>query len=389
VAGALSIQSLSKSYAGLRAVDRVSLDAADGEFVTLLGPSGSGKTTTLQMVAGFVQPDSGRVFLDGRELTGVPAYRRNIGMVFQNYALFPHMTVEQNIAFPLDARGIGRAESRPRIARALEMVGLSGLEKRVPRQLSGGQQQRVALARAIVFQPPLLLMDEPLGALDKKLRDRLQLEIMELSRGLGVTVIYVTHDQEEALVMSNRIAVFHRGRIEQIGAPSDLYERPASVFVAGFIGESNMFTGDLELSGATAALRSGDGVLRVDACEARQVAASGTQATVVVRPERLSVHPAASAPRGPEARTAARLAGRIREVIYLGAVRKYVVDLRDGARVAARVATELDGSHLSVGDEVVVTWDVDRGIVLPGGTDAVDAGEPSQASAPPKPPTEG
>ncbi|MGH7123567.1 MAG: ABC transporter ATP-binding protein, partial [Stellaceae bacterium] len=294
MAGALSVQSLSKSYAGLRAVDRVSLDAADGEFVTLLGPSGSGKTTTLQMVAGFVQPDAGRVFLDGRELTGVPAYRRNIGMVFQNYALFPHMTVEQNIAFPLDARGIARAESRQRIGRALEMVGLSGLEGRTPRQLSGGQQQRVALARAIVFQPPLLLMDEPLGALDKKLRDRLQLEIMELSRGLGVTVIYVTHDQEEALVMSNRIAVFHRGRIEQIGAPSDLYERPTSVFVAGFIGESNMFTGDLELNGDAAAVRAGNLVLRVDACAARQVAASGKQATIVVRPERLRVHSAAS-----------------------------------------------------------------------------------------------
>jgi putative spermidine/putrescine transport system ATP-binding protein len=379
VAGALSIQSLSKSYAGLRAVDRVSLDAADGEFVTLLGPSGSGKTTTLQMVAGFVQPDQGRVFLDGRELTGVPAYRRNIGMVFQNYALFPHMTVEQNVAFPLDARGIGRAESRQRIARALEMVGLSGLERRTPRQLSGGQQQRVALARAIVFQPPLLLMDEPLGALDKKLRDRLQLEIMELSRGLGVTVIYVTHDQEEALVMSNRIAVFHRGRIEQIGSPSDLYERPASVFVAGFIGESNMFMGDLELDGDAAAVRAGNRVLRVDACAARQALASGKQATVVVRPERLRVHPAASAPlQEPESKTAARLPGRIREAIYLGAVRKYVVDLGDGTRVAARVPTELDGTQLSAGDEVLVSWDLDRGIVLPGGSDGADvSGEPS------------
>jgi putative spermidine/putrescine transport system ATP-binding protein len=382
VAGALSIQSLGKSYAGLRAVDRVSLDAADGEFVTLLGPSGSGKTTTLQMVAGFVQPDAGRVFLDGRELTGVPAYRRNIGMVFQNYALFPHMTVEQNIAFPLDARGIGRAESRQRVARALEMVGLSGLERRTPRQLSGGQQQRVALARAIVFQPPLLLMDEPLGALDKKLRDRLQLEIMELSRGLGVTVIYVTHDQEEALVMSNRIAVFHRGRIEQIGAPSDLYERPASVFVAGFIGESNMFTGDLELNGDAAAVRAGNWMLRVDGCAARQASASGRQATVVVRPERLRVQSAASnRPEESEGKMAARLPGRIREAIYLGAIRKYVVDLGDGSRVAARVPTELDGSNLSVGSDVMVSWQIDRGIVLPGGADAGDGGDPSEPRA--------
>jgi putative spermidine/putrescine transport system ATP-binding protein len=305
-------------------------------------------------------------------------------MVFQNYALFPHMTVEQNIAFPLDARGVGRAEGRQRIARALEMVGLSGLERRTPRQLSGGQQQRVALARAIVFQPPLLLMDEPLGALDKKLRDRLQLEIMELSRGLGVTVIYVTHDQEEALVMSNRIAVFRRGRIEQIGAPSDLYERPASVFVAGFIGESNMFIGDLEFSGGAAAVRAGSWTLRVDACAARQVSASGQQAIVLVRPERLRVHSVVSAqPPDIEAKAAARLPGRIREAIYLGAVRKYVVDLENGTRVAARVSTELDGSHLSVGDQVLVTWDVDRGIVLPSGADAPDvSGDPSAAAVP-------
>jgi len=294
-------------------------------------------------------------------------------MVFQNYALFPHMTVEQNIAFPLDARGIGRAESRKRIARALDMVGLSGFERRTPRQLSGGQQQRVALARAIVFQPPLLLMDEPLGALDKKLRDRLQLEIMELSRSLGVTVIYVTHDQEEALVMSNRIAIFHRGRIEQIGTPSDLYERPRSVFVAGFIGESNMFTGTLEVAGESAAVRAGDWTVRVDRRAVGQAGAPGQTVTVVVRPERLRVervHASQSDDRATN--LAAVLHGRIHEAIYLGPLRKYVIDLPSGTRLVSRVQTEADGSQLSVGDEVTVSWPIDRGIVLPGGAETTE-----------------
>jgi putative spermidine/putrescine transport system ATP-binding protein len=373
VAGALSIQSVSKTYGDVRAVDRVSLEVAAGEFVTLLGPSGSGKTTTLQMVTGFIEPDEGRIFLDGLELTGVASYRRNIGMVFQNYALFPHMTVEQNIAFPLDARGFGRAESRQRITRALDMVGLTGFERRTPRQLSGGQQQRVALARAIVFQPPLLLMDEPLGALDKKLRDRLQLEIMELSRSLGVTVIYVTHDQEEALVMSNRIAVFHRGRIEQIGTPTDLYEKPRSVFVAGFIGESNMFMGELEFDGHAAAVRAGQWTIRVDARSAELASRSGRTVTLVVRPDRLRVDPAAAVrPVEPGATKAATLPGRVREAIYLGPLRKYVVDLADGIRLISRVQTEMDGSQLSAGDEVWVSWDIDCGIVLPGSADAAE-----------------
>jgi putative spermidine/putrescine transport system ATP-binding protein len=373
VAGTLNIREVSKTYGDVRAVDRVSLDVAAGEFVTLLGPSGSGKTTTLQMVTGFVEPDEGQIFLDGRELTGVASYRRNIGMVFQNYALFPHMTVEQNIAFPLDARGVGRTESRKRIARALDMVGLSGFERRTPRQLSGGQQQRVALARAIVFQPPLLLMDEPLGALDKKLRDRLQLEIMDLSRSLGVTVIYVTHDQEEALVMSNRIAIFHRGRIEQIGTPSDLYERPRSVFVAGFIGESNMFMGTLEAAGERAAVRAGAWTLRVDGRAAGQAGAPGQTVTVVVRPERLRIERAATVQKAePAANLAAALPGRIHEAIYLGALRKYVIDLPGGMRLISRVQTETDGSQLSVGDEVIVSWTIDRGIVLPGGAETTE-----------------
>ncbi len=365
MSGALSLRAVSKTYDRVRAVDRISLDVVAGEFVTLLGPSGSGKTTTLQMITGFVDPDEGQIILDGRELTALASHRRNIGMVFQNYALFPHMNVEQNIAFPLEARGIDRAERRRRIGRALDLVGLGGFERRLPRQLSGGQQQRVALARAIVFQPPLLLMDEPLGALDKKLRDRLQLEIMELSRTLGVTVIYVTHDQEEALAMSNRIAVFHRGRIEQVGPPAELYERPASVFVAGFVGESNMFTGTLEAE----VLRSGPWQLRVDRAKTACLG-HATAATIVVRPERLRVEPASV---GDEA----GLAGIVRQAIYLGATMKYVIELSDGRRVNARMHAGSQSSSIGVGDAVGVSWDIADGIVLPGEPEQTSlAGEP-------------
>ncbi len=360
MSGALSLRGVSKRYGETAAVADLSLDVAAGEFVTLLGPSGSGKTTTLQIVAGFIPPDGGSVVLDGRDLTGVPPYRRNIGMVFQNYALFPHMTVAENVAFPLESRRLTRPEIRRRVAEALGTVRLTGLERRLPRQLSGGQQQRVALARAIVFRPPLLLMDEPLGALDKKLRERLQLEIMEISRGLGVTVVYVTHDQEEALFMSHRIVVYHRGRVEQIGTPVELYERPASVFVAGFVGESNMFTGPLDRSGAVPVLRAGEGPIRVEK-HAGELA--GDRLTVVVRPERLRVEPAGTE-RAEE--RAAVIPGRIREAIYLGSVRKYVVELPTGTRAVARVQTGSEATALAVGDPVEVSWESTHGVLIPG-----------------------
>ena len=239
----LELRDVRKSYAGQAAVAGVDLLLRRHEFLTFLGPSGSGKTTTLMLVAGLQHPDAGSILLDGAPVDRLPPHRRDIGMVFQHYALFPHMTVRRNVAFPLEMCRVGRAETERRVRQALGIVGLSGLGDRLPRQLSGGQQQRVALARATVYRPALLLMDEPLGALDKQLRGQLQLEIKRMHRELRMSVLYVTHDQDEALTMSDRIAVFNAGRVEQVGTPLDLYERPATRFVAGFIGETNFFPG--------------------------------------------------------------------------------------------------------------------------------------------------
>src|SRR3569623_345779 len=235
---------ISKTYDGLaRVVDRLDLDIERGEFLTLLGPSGSGKTTTLMMLAGFEPPTEGEILLEGKPLSRLPPHRRAIGMVFQNYALFPHMSVADNIAFPLTVRGMAREEVARRVERALDMVQLESFAERRPAQLSGGQQQRVALARALVFEPKLVLMDEPLGALDKQLREQMQLEIKHIHRNLGVTVVYVTHDQSEALTMSDRVAGFNDGVIQQLAKPDDLYERPQNAFVAQFIGENNRLKG--------------------------------------------------------------------------------------------------------------------------------------------------
>ena len=235
----LELDGLVKSYGSVRAADQVSLDVHQGEFVTLLGPSGSGKTTLLMMVAGFVAPDRGRVVLDGQDLTRVPPYSRNLGMVFQDYALFPHMTVFDNVAFALKMRRVDGGSIRRQVLETLSVVHLDGLENRYPSQLSGGQQQRVSLARALVYRPRLLLMDEPLGALDKKLREAMQIELKHIQQQVGITVLSVTHDQEEALTLSDRIAVLNRGRLEQVGAAGELYESPNSRFVADFIGETN------------------------------------------------------------------------------------------------------------------------------------------------------
>ena len=229
------------------------LETREGEFVTLLGPSGSGKTTLLLLVAGLIQPDGGEVWIDGKLSTYMPPHRRDIGIVFQNYALFPHMTLFENIAFPLRMRRVPEAKIREEVRRVLAIVQLSGVEDRLPAQLSGGQQQRIALARCMVYQPSLILMDEPLGALDKKLRQQLQLEIRQLHQRLGITVLYVTHDQEEALAMSDRICLMNEGEIEQVGAPSDLYFRPRSVFAADFLGESNLLDAVVTAAGDGAA----------------------------------------------------------------------------------------------------------------------------------------
>jgi ABC-type Fe3+/spermidine/putrescine transport system ATPase subunit len=242
----LSVTGLRKTYGGVTAVDEVSMEIAAGEFVTFLGSSGSGKTTTLMMIAGFCEPDSGSVVVGGRDVTRLAPQKRGLGFVFQQYLLFPHMTVWENVAFPLQLRGVPKAELRRRVGETLEMAGLNGMARRRPRELSGGQQQRVALCRALVYRPPVILMDEPLGALDKKLRDQLQTEIKRIQRELGLTVIYVTHDQEEALVLSDRIAVMRDGRIDQFDTPRELFEGPRTPFVADFLGAANFLAGSVE-----------------------------------------------------------------------------------------------------------------------------------------------
>jgi putative spermidine/putrescine transport system ATP-binding protein len=284
--GFVAFDDVEKSYDGRTlVVKRLNLSIARGEFLTLLGPSGSGKTTILNMIAGFERPTRGTISLDGRPVDRLPPYERNIGMVFQNYALFPHMTAAENVAFPLSVRHIGKAEIAARVSSALDMVRLAPFAERKPAQMSGGQQQRVALARALVFEPSLVLMDEPLGALDKKLREHMQLEIKRLHVMLGVTVIYVTHDQGEALAMSNRVAVFNNGGIAQLGSPDDLYARPQSAFVADFVGENNT------LRGIAANVSDGRCEVKLDGGgEIRALAlgtVEGAACRVAVRPERL------------------------------------------------------------------------------------------------------
>jgi len=307
---------IGKTYDGVtRIVDALDLDIERGEFLTLLGPSGSGKTTTLMLLAGFETPTAGEILFEGKPLSHVPPYRRNIGMVFQNYALFPHMSVAENIGFPLSVRGMAASDIATRVDRALGMVQLGGFGRRRPTQLSGGQQQRVAVARALVFEPKLILMDEPLGALDKQLREQMQLEIRRLHQRLGVTMAYVTHDQAEALTMSDRIAVFHRGRIQQLDTPQQLYEFPKNAFVARFIGENNRLNGSLEqVAAGRCTIRIAVGDARVDGTlvEALKL---GDAVTVSLRPERVQIRAAGHTI---DARPGCRMAGTLREIIYLG-----------------------------------------------------------------------
>ncbi|BCH20436.1 polyamine-transporting ATPase [Mesorhizobium sp. L-8-10] len=284
----IELERISKSFGLHKVVDELDLAIGKGEFVSLLGPSGSGKTTILMMVAGFIEPSGGEIRLDGNRIDHLPAFRRNMGVVFQNYALFPHMTVAENVAFPLLMRGAPRAEVAERVKRALDMVKLGQIRERKPAQLSGGQQQRVALTRALVFEPSVVLMDEPLGALDKQLREHMQFELRELHRRLGLTIIFVTHDQGEALTMSDRIAVFNAGRIEQLASPDAIYDRPQTRFVAEFIGETNLFAGKVEArDGDRARIRIDDGPL----LEAMAPAGfeAGSDALVSIRPERIGL----------------------------------------------------------------------------------------------------
>jgi len=362
---ALVLRGLRKTYGEVAAVDGVDLEVREGEFITLLGPSGSGKTTTLRMIAGFTQHTAGTIEIAGRDMSQVPPHRRDVGMVFQNYALFPHMTAAENIAFPLEMRQTARSDIRRRVAETLALVKLEGLGNRYPRELSGGQQQRIAFGRAVVFQPRLLLMDEPLGALDKKLREALQLEVMHISRQLGATVIYVTHDQEEALVMSDRIAIFNRGRIEQLGRGDDLYDRPVSLFVADFIGESNILRGRFERDPGGSWLVRSDARWRVGAAQAERAALeSGARAALIVRPERFRIL-------GPEEARASRTAANanavdatVRDALYLGSTRKYELAMADGQTATVRRQVGDGEVERQVGDVVALTWVVDDAVLV-------------------------
>ena len=343
---------IEKRFGTVVAVDDVSLDIAPGEFVTLLGPSGSGKTTTLMMLAGFEIPTAGEIYVDEDPIAAVPPYRRNIGMVFQNYALFPHMTVGENIAFPLQMRRMSKAEIVQQTQEVLALVGLPGYEGRYPRQLSGGQQQRVAVARALVFNPRVLLMDEPLGALDKKLRERLQLEIKALHEQLGVTIIYVTHDQEEALVMSDRIAVMNEGRIEQCGLPTELYDEPSTRFVADFIGESNFIEGAIDrLDGASVWVDApGLGALRAPA---RPEVTTGSTMALTVRPEKIVPMDNGAAP------DLNVVDGVVEDVVFVGEMRRYVVALPGGQRLVLKAQNRSGVQNYGRGDAIRVCWNVD------------------------------
>ncbi|PQV42986.1 ABC transporter ATP-binding protein [Paraburkholderia sp. BL21I4N1] len=323
----IRIENLAKRYGSTAAVSGIDLDVRAGEFLSLLGPSGSGKTTLLMMLAGFELPSEGRLTLDTSDITRIAPNKRNIGMVFQRYALFPHMTVSQNVAYPLRMRKVPKAEIPDRVERALSMVGLNGFGDRMPNQLSGGQQQRVAVARALVFEPPVLLMDEPLSALDKKMRERMQIEIKQLQQRLGVTVVYVTHDQEEALTMSDRIAVMDNGRIQQVGTAFELYERPATPFVADFIGKMNFIPSScMAVDDESVTVRvAGDVLIRLPQHHVRDGMSPlvGDRLDLAIRPERVRIERARQG-------VASSITGVVEARAYVGAFQWYVVRLADG-----------------------------------------------------------
>jgi ABC-type Fe3+/spermidine/putrescine transport system ATPase subunit len=348
----VALRGLTKQFGRSFSVRDLTLVIARGEFFTLLGPSGCGKTTTLRMIAGLLPPDAGEIAFDGRPVTTTPAWQRNIGMVFQNYALWPHMSIFDNVAFGLVERRTPRAETRRRVDDALALVGLEGMGGRLPSQLSGGQQQRVALARAIVVEPALLLLDEPLSNLDARLRVQMRNELARLQRQLGITTIYVTHDQEEALMLSTRIAVMHQGRLEQLGAPHEVYERPASAFVADFFGGTNFLDGTVQKATAHEIIVAleGGATLFADAGRNPGVVA-GETVTVCLRPEVLRVDAAPV----PSAGAAGTLSGTLRLRTYLGWAVSDEIVLASGAIVRAQGAARRDGERLSSGDRVTVT----------------------------------
>jgi len=339
----LRVDGVVKRYGAVVALGGVSLSVAAGEFLTILGPSGSGKTTLLKVVAGFEFPDAGRVTVGGVDITDVSPAKRNIGMVFQNYALFPHMSVARNIAFPLQMRGVPRSEIERRVIAVMALVELRGYGERLPSQLSGGQQQRVALARAVVFDPTVLLLDEPFGALDRKLRESMQLEVRRLQRRLGLTTVFITHDQEEALVLSDRIAVMDGGAIRQIGAPDEIYDRPADAFVAQFIGESNLLVG--EIAGPDRVLLDGGTSVTV-----RGLGGGRGHVRLLVRPEKMAIYSATN-----------RFTGTVVEAVYLGEAHKLRVRVAEGVELMVR------GHHaVSAGASVTVGFAPEDAHVIRG-----------------------
>jgi putative spermidine/putrescine transport system ATP-binding protein len=353
-AAALHLEHVSKVYGNTRAVDDVNLSLSPGEFLTLLGPSGSGKTTVLMMIAGFVAPTIGRIRLGERIITAIPPDKRNFGMVFQGYALFPHLTVARNIAFPLEARRQPKAEIEARVAQALEMVQLVGHADRLPRQLSGGQQQRVALARALVFTPDILLLDEPLSALDKKLRAQVQLELKDLHRRLGLTFIYVTHDQEEALSMSDRIAVLRDGRVMQHGTPTELYMQPRTRFVADFLGASNFLTARVLASTATGFVYTcGNDRFEHEGSTAQ----SGDEVVLALRPEKIELARDPVRPRN-------RVAGTIVNWSYIGTSYHLLIETAATGRLAVNLPAWRQAGAPDIGAAATIGWDSDATVLV-------------------------
>jgi len=327
-----------KEFADVRAVDGISLEIPRGSFFALLGPSGCGKTTTLRMIGGFEEPTEGQIYLGDRDVVGLPPYKRDVNTVFQSYALFPHMTVAENVAFGLERRRIGKTERRSRVREVLELVDLAGREDRRPKQLSGGQQQRVALARAIVCNPRVLLLDEPLGALDLKLRKQMQLELKGIQNEVGITFVHVTHDQEEAMTMADTIAVMNQGRIEQLGSPAELYEQPRTAFVAGFLGKSNLLAGTV----------AGDGVVRlVDGSEIRASTNGDVGAVSIgVRPEKIR----------PGETGVNTLSGTVQESAYIGVATEVVVATPVGELTVFHQNVEAGGGAPAPGSQVTLSW---------------------------------
>jgi putative spermidine/putrescine transport system ATP-binding protein len=364
---ALGVRGLCKAFGAVAAVDDVSLEAAPGEFVSLLGPSGCGKSTVLRMIAGLVAPDAGRVLLAGEDITNVPVHRRNLGLVFQSYALFPHMTVFENVAFGLRRRRVGEAELRSRVAHALELVRLGPLGERQPRELSGGQQQRVALARALVTEPGVLLLDEPLSNLDALLRDEMRVELKRLQERLGTTMIFVTHDQAEALTLSDRVVVMDHGRVAQIGTPEEVYRRPATPFVARFLGRANFLEGAVTGRDAAGVTVTMEGGLAVYAT-ARESITVGQRVQLAIRQERILLVPG----RGDPGR-ANRFSASVAFHAFAGQAHHYVVQLPDGREL--EVLTPAVERPVARGAKVCVEWAPEDVILLPASTASLPAGE--------------